>query len=68
MTPPKSAERWYHQPMMWLVITPPVASVIAGIITAWLILQNPEADVRVPHPTAAVIHGNAQSSVVPPAE
>jgi hypothetical protein len=68
MRRPVSADSWFHHPMMWLVITPPVASVIAGIITAWLILRNPEADVRVPHPTVAVIHGNAQSSVVPPTE
>jgi hypothetical protein len=68
MSRPESAEAWFHEPMMWLVITPPALSVVAGIITAWLILQNPEVDVRVPHPTAAIIHGNAQSSVVPPAE
>jgi hypothetical protein len=59
---------WYRQPMMWLVIAPPLASVIAGMVTLWLILRNPEADVRVPHAAAAVIHGNPSNSVVPPAE
>jgi hypothetical protein len=59
---------WYRQPMMWLVIAPPLFSVIAGIITAWLIMQNPERDVRIPHPDQAVIHGSARNSIVPPAE
>jgi hypothetical protein len=59
---------WYRFPIMWLVVTPPVASVIAGVITMILILHAPEADVRVPHPTKAVIHGNGASSLVPPAD
>ena len=59
---------WYRYPMVWLVITPPVGAVIAGIITMVLILQAPERDVRIPHPTAAIIHGNAHSSVMPPVD
>ncbi len=59
---------WYRFPIMWLVVTPPTAAVIAGIITMVLILQAPEADVRVPHPAKAVIHGNGASSLVPPAD
>jgi hypothetical protein len=54
--------------MMWLVIAPPVCSVIAGIITMILILQNPDPDVRTPHPTRPVLHGSPANSLVPPAE
>jgi hypothetical protein len=59
---------WYCHPMMWLVIAPPVGSVIAGIITMVLILKHPDADVRVPHPTLPVLHGSTANSVVPPSE
>ncbi len=59
---------WYRHPLMWLVVAPPVGSVIAGIVTAVLILRAPERDVRIPHPVAAVIHGNAHSSVMPPVD
>jgi hypothetical protein len=54
--------------MMWLVIAPPVCSVIAGIITMVLILKNPDPDVRTPHPNLPVLHGSTANSVVPPAE
>jgi hypothetical protein len=59
---------WYRHPLMWLVVTPPVGAVIAGVVTMVLILQAPERDVRIPHPTQAVIHGNAHSSVMPPVD
>jgi hypothetical protein len=59
---------WYRHPMMWLVIAPPVGSVIAGIITMVLILKHPDPDVRTPHPTLPVLHGSTAYSVVPPAE
>lgn len=60
---------WYRYPIMWLVIAPPLLSVIAGGVTAFLILQHPDADVRTPHAVnAIVIHGHASGSVVPPAE
>ena len=54
--------------MMWLVIAPPVCSVIAGIITMILILKNPDPDVRTPHSTRPVLHGSPANSLVPPAE
>lgn len=69
MNAPSTALPWYRYPMMWLVIAPPVLSVIAGVITACLILRHPDTDVRTPRAAAAiVIHGHASGSVVPPAE
>ena len=62
------SKSWYHYPIMWLVIAPPVASVIAGVITMVLILQNPQADVRTPHADKAIERGHPSNSVVPPAE
>jgi hypothetical protein len=53
---------------MWLVIAPPVGSVIAGVITMILILQHPDRDVRIPHVEIAIAHGHPTNSVVPPAE
>lgn len=63
-----SLKPWYRHPMMWLVIAPPVGSVIAGIVTMILILQHPEREVRTPHPTLPVLHGSRANSIVPPAE
>lgn len=62
------SKAWYRHPMMWLVIAPPVGSVIAGIITMILILKHPDPDVRTPHPTLPVLHGSTANSVVPPAD
>jgi len=59
---------WYRYPIMWLVVAPPLGAVIAGIITMALILQAPDKDVRTPHPTITVIHGQSHNSVVPPAD
>ncbi|MGA2344050.1 MAG: hypothetical protein ABSG29_12735 [Steroidobacteraceae bacterium] len=59
---------WYRYPIMWLVIAPPIGSVIAGIITFVLILKHPDPLVATPHAAAPVIHGSAANSVVPPAE
>jgi hypothetical protein len=63
-----TAKAWYRYPMVWLVITPPLGSVIAGIITLVLILNHPDKDVRTPHPTLPVLHGSTANSVVPPSE
>jgi len=63
-----SCKAWYRYPMMWLVIAPPVGSVIAGIITMVLILAHPDPDVRTPHPMLPVLHGSTANSVVPPAD
>ena len=64
----RSATAWYRYPMMWLVIAPPVGSVIAGIITFVLILQHPDPVIRTAPATAAILHGSTANSVVPPAE
>lgn len=59
---------WYRHPMVWLVLTPPLGSVIAGIITMVLILRHPDHDVRTPHATLPVLHGSRANSIVPPAD
>ena len=68
MNAPTTSLPWYRYGIMWLVIAPPIGAVIAGVITMILILQAPDKDVRTPHPTIAVIHGQAHNSVVPPAD
>jgi len=62
------SKAWYRHPMMWLVIAPPVGSVIAGIITFVLILKHPDPVLPTPHAAVQVVHGSTSNSVVPPAE
>jgi hypothetical protein len=64
----QSAKAWYRYPIMWLVIAPPVGSVIAGIITFVLILQHPDPVIRTAPATVAVLHGGTANSVVPPSD
>ncbi len=64
----RADKAWYRHPMMWLVIAPPVGSVIAGIITFVLILRHPDPVLPTPHPTVPVVHGSTANSVVPPTE
>jgi hypothetical protein len=68
MSADKTAKAWYRYPMMWLVIAPPVGSVIAGIITLILILEHPDPVLPTPQPTVSILHGNTSNSVVPPAD
>jgi hypothetical protein len=68
MNADRSAKAWYRYPMMWLVIAPPVGSVIAGIITGILILKHPDPVLPTPHAAVPVLHGSTSNSVVPPAE
>jgi hypothetical protein len=63
----KSESRWYRQPMMWLVITPPVGAVIAGIITMVLILRHPDP-VLSTHPAVSVKHAATTNSLLPPTD
>jgi hypothetical protein len=58
---------WYTYPIMWLIIFPPAASVLAGIVTMTLVLKHPDHDVR-PEPVVATAKGHTSNSVVPPAE
>ena len=64
----QSPKAWYRHPIMWLVIAPPLGSVIAGIITFVLILEHPDPVINVPHAMVPVLHGSTANSVVPPAE
>lgn len=68
---PSAATRdpWYRHPMMWLVVCLPASAVLACIVTAVLVWNHPDTDVRTPQAIAApVIHGHASNSVLPPAE
>jgi hypothetical protein len=62
------SKAWYRHPMVWVVLAPPIGSVIAGVITMILILNHPDREVRTPHPTTAVLHGSRANSIVPPAD
>jgi hypothetical protein len=64
----RSPRAWYRYPIMWLVIAPPLGSVIAGIITFVLILEHPDPVIKTAPATVAVLHGSTANSVVPPAE
>ena len=57
---------WYRYPIMWLVIFPPAASVLAGIVTMTLVLKHPDRDVR--QQTVVHVKEHAFNSVVPPGE
>ncbi|MGD0504187.1 MAG: hypothetical protein ABSD02_15720 [Steroidobacteraceae bacterium] len=69
MSDPKTEkEAWYRYPMMWLVIAPPVGSVIAGIITMILILKHPDPVLATSHPAVAVQHAAKANSLLPPTD
>jgi hypothetical protein len=64
----QTPKAWYRYPIMWLVIAPPLGSVIAGIITFVLILEHPDPVIKTAPATVAVLHGSTANSVIPPAE
>ena len=64
----ESPKAWYRHPIMWLVVAPPVGSVIAGIITFVLILKHPDPVIITAPATVAVLRGGTANSVVPPSE
>jgi len=69
MSDPKTEkEAWYRYPMMWLVIAPPVGSVIAGIITMILILKHPDPVLATSHPAVAVQYAAKANSLLPPTD
>lgn len=41
-TPPPSSPPWWRHGHVWLVITGPVAVVVAGLITAWIAVRSPD--------------------------
>ncbi len=57
---------WYRYPMMWLVIAPPVGSVIAGIITMVLILKHPDPVLTRSDPAVAVQAEVKPNLILPP--
>ena len=43
MNPNTSMARpWYHEPMVWLTIAIPAATVVAGFVTLWLAMAHPD--------------------------
>jgi hypothetical protein len=64
----QASKAWYRYPVMWLVIAPPLGSVIAGIITLVLILEHPDPVIKTAPATVSVLHGSTANSVVPPTE
>jgi hypothetical protein len=64
----QSPKAWYRYAIMWLVIAPPLGSVIAGIITFVLILEHPDPVIKTAPATVTVLHGSTANSVVPPTE
>jgi len=57
---------WYRQLWPWILIALPSAAVIACAATIWLVLQNPEHEVRDANLPVNDVLG--RSSVVPPKE
>ena len=64
----QSPKAWYRHPIMWLVIAPPIGSVIAGIITLVLIIEHPDPVVKTAPASVALLRGGTGNSVVPPAD
>jgi len=46
MTQNNCKKRWYHEPMMWLVVGGPAAVVVAGIATVFIATSGSDVDVR----------------------
>lgn len=46
--------RWYREPVMWLVVAIPLATVIAGFTTLWLANRTPDTLVTVSGPQGPV--------------
>lgn len=49
--------RWYHEPLMWLVVAIPLATVIAGFTTLWLAIRHPDTVVAVAGPQGPAVSG-----------
>ncbi|MFO1375721.1 MAG: hypothetical protein U1F14_01770 [Steroidobacteraceae bacterium] len=49
--------RWYREPMMWLVVAIPLATVVAGFTTLWLASRNPDTIVADAGPQGPVVTG-----------
>lgn len=58
---------WYRYSIMWLVVAPPTAAVLGGIVTMTMVLKHPDHDVR-PRQAVTQVTKHASNSVVPPAE
>ena len=51
--------RWYREPVMWLVVAIPLATVIAGFTTLWLANRYPDTVVTVSGPQGPVARGDS---------
>lgn len=54
---------WYAEKSMWLVVALPIAAVIAGMATLWLVLSHPDREIHELDRAAA-----PHNSVTPPAQ
>lgn len=52
--------RWYHEPVMWLVVAIPLATVIAGFTTLWLASRNPDTVVAASGPQGPAVGAGAR--------
>ena len=55
-----TGSRWYREPLMWLVVAIPLATVIAGFTTLWIVSRNPDTVVAVAGPQGPVIGSGAR--------
>jgi hypothetical protein len=55
--------RWYRQPVMWLVVAIPLATVIAGFTTLWLATRSPDQVIAVAGPQGPTVEGGAGQPV-----
>jgi hypothetical protein len=68
MSDQRPEKAWYRHPMMWLVIAPPVGSVIAGIVTMVLILKHPDPVLARSHPAVAAQPAVKANLILPPTD
>jgi hypothetical protein len=68
---PESAARqqhipWWKEPYVWMVISGPLSAVVACVITAWYILQGPDAVVPESTLPQAEVIGKQVAAALPP--
>lgn len=68
MSDQRLEKAWYRHPMMWLVIAPPVGSVIAGIVTMILILKHPDPVLDRSRPVVAAQPAVKANLILPPTD
>jgi len=44
-TPSAAPRPWHREPMVWLTIAIPAATVVAGFVTLWLAMSHPDESI-----------------------